>query len=126
MHGYKHTYPFWLRLWHWFNALLFLTLIATGLSMQYSNQNFQPISFKNAVNIHNIAGILLTAAYLFFLAGNILSGNNRFYGFNKKEIKDQVIKQLNYYVSGIFKKQQAPYPATESEKFNPLQKPATC
>ena len=33
MTGAHYLYPFWLRLWHWINALLFLTLIVTGLSM---------------------------------------------------------------------------------------------
>ena len=31
------AYPLWLRFWHWGNAVLFVTLLITGLSMHYSN-----------------------------------------------------------------------------------------
>ena len=36
--------PLWLRLWHWLNALCFLVLIATGLSMHFSDLERPPAS----------------------------------------------------------------------------------
>jgi len=34
-----YLYPKWIRLWHLFNALLFILLIVTGISMQYTGRN---------------------------------------------------------------------------------------
>ncbi len=56
-----YLYPVWVRLWHLVNALLYLFLIITGLSMQYSNPEYPMIRFDIAVSMHNISGILLTA-----------------------------------------------------------------
>ncbi len=117
-----YLYPLWLRLWHWFNAVLCLLLIITGISLQYSGPDFPLMRFDLAVSIHNIAGFLLTISYLVFIPANIISKNNRFYKFSRKGFIRENAEQFKYYTRGMFLKQKPPFPITEERKFNPLQK----
>ncbi len=119
-----YLYPVWLRLWHAINALMFLTLLVTGISLQYSNPDYQLIRFDYAVSIHNIAGIIIAFNYLIFLFGNLLTGNAQFYKLRRKGLVDKLLKQMNYYLSGTFKGEHTPFPVTKKRKFNPLQKVA--
>jgi thiosulfate reductase cytochrome b subunit len=117
-----YLYPVWIRLWHWFNALLYLVLIMTGLSMQYSNPEFPMLRFDLAVSIHNTCGILLSLNYLVIILGNIITTNGRFYKINRKGFIRELLSQADYYLFGIFKGKKAPYPINGERKFNPLQK----
>jgi thiosulfate reductase cytochrome b subunit len=117
-----YLYPIWIRIWHMINALLFLLLIVTGLSMQYSNPDITIIRFDLAVSIHNICGIILFFNYGIIIIGNIFTENGKFYRLKWKKTKSQIPGQIRYYVSGIFRGEKPPYPVTEKRKFNPLQK----
>ena len=115
-------YPLWLRLWHWTNALLFLVLIVTGISMHYSSPANTILPFQWARLLHNTAGYLLTVAYLYFVIGNLLTPNGRQYVPTRGELADGVVRQLRYYLLGIFRGDPHPYDQSLSAKFNPLQK----
>lgn len=117
-----YHYPLWLRIWHWINALACLALIFTGLVMQYASQEFMLLGFENAVLVHNTAGILLVVSYPVFLFGNIFTRNGMYYRFNVKTIWGDIIKQMRYYVFGLFKGEESPFPVNTDRKFNPLQK----
>ena len=116
-----YHYPVYIRLWHLLNALFFLALIMTGLSMQYSNPDSPFISFPLSVKLHNISGIGLTANYLIFFIGNIISGNGKHYREPLKNLDKKYYLQVKYYISGFFKREKPPYPVTEKNKFNPSQ-----
>ena len=115
-----YLYPVWLRIWHMMNALLCLTLIVTGLSIQFSNPSTL-MKFNKAVSVHNIAGVLLAASYLIFFLGNLFTKNGSYYVIPIKGTVDRLMKQFHYYTIGIFKKEPAPFPVNEEENFNPLQ-----
>lgn len=117
-----YLYPVWIRLWHLFNALLFLLLIFTGLSMQYSNPEYPMIRFDIAVSIHNTSGILLSINYLIILFGNIFTPNGIFYRIRLKGFYQELLAQARYYLFGIFRGEKAPFPINGDRKFNPLQK----
>lgn len=117
-----YLYPLWVRIWHMFNALLFLILIFTGLSLQYSSMEFALIPFNYAVSIHNIAGIALAIGFVFYLFANRFTSNGTYYQFKLKGLYKRVMKQFKYYAFGIFKKEKPPYPISKKRKFNPLQK----
>ena len=117
-----YLYPVWVRLWHIFNALLFLALVFTGLTLQYTSKDFTIIPFNYSISIHNYAGIILSAFYVFFLTANRWTGNGNYYQFPIKGMMERVMKQFRYYSYGIFKKEKAPFPITKKRKFNPLQK----
>lgn len=117
-----YLYPIWLRIWHAINALMFLTLILTGISLQFSNPEAPLIRFDFAVTYHNIAGVILSINYLIFLLGNLTTGNGKFYKIRLKGLVDQLIKQIKYYMFGTFKGEHTPFPVNKERKFNPLQK----
>ncbi len=116
-----YLYPKWLRLWHIINALLCLTLIFTGLSMQFSSKETILLNFFTSVRIHDITGISLAVNYLLFFIGNLATANKRHYRIPAKGFTGNIIKQLKYYLSGMFKGKKAPFPTTEEQKFNPVQ-----
>jgi thiosulfate reductase cytochrome b subunit len=117
-----YLYPVWIRIWHLVNALMFLILIITGISMQFANtESNSVIRFDMAVNIHNTCGIILTINYLVYLIANFVSGNFKYYKLELSTIKERLIRQAKYYTFGIFKNEPAPFPVNESRKFNPLQ-----
>lgn len=117
-----YLYPVWLRLWHALNALFFLILLATGLSMQYSDISLPLIRFDWAVTAHNIAGVGITISYFLFLSGNLFTTNGKHYRLRLKGLGSDLLAQGKYYLFGIFKKQIPPFPVTTRSKFNPLQR----
>ncbi len=119
-----YLYPKWIRLWHLFNAVLFIILIITGLSMQYTGKDNPAyvVGFAKAVKWHNAAAILLTINYIVFVTGNMITKNGRYYRSERKNYINNLIRQLQYYSFGMFKGEKKPFPITEKEKFNPLQK----
>jgi thiosulfate reductase cytochrome b subunit len=116
-----YLYPVWIRLWHLFNAILCLTLIITGISMQFSNPKFPMIRFDVAVSIHNIVGIILCVNYLLFFLGNMATHNGKYYKLIFPGLSSRVMTQFRYYTRGLFKGEMAPYPLNSERKFNPLQ-----
>jgi thiosulfate reductase cytochrome b subunit len=92
--------------------------------MQYTGKSDYAlvVGFAKAVKWHNIAAVLLVLNYIFFVAGNILTDNGRYYRISKKNFLSDVNKQLKYYSLGIFKGEKHPFPLTPDRKFNPLQK----
>lgn len=119
-----YLYPKWVRGWHILNALLFLVLIVTGLSMQYTEvqDSFPVIGFAWAVKWHNFAAVILTFNYIFFVTGNLLTKNGRYYRISKQNFWSDLWTQLKYYSRGMFRGEKHPFPVTQLRKFNPLQK----
>lgn len=117
-----YLYPVWLRIWHGINALCIVVLILSGISLHYAGRSFLLIDFQSAITMHNLAGLLLSVNYLIFVSGNILSGNGRYYRIKVQGLSERIIKQIKYYVSGMFKGESAPFPVSVKRKFNPLQK----
>jgi thiosulfate reductase cytochrome b subunit len=117
-----YFYPVWLRIWHGLNAIGILTLIFSGISMQSSIESANLLSFKSVINLHNIAGILVTLSYFLYFTGNLVTPNGKFYIIKPKGFLKRPIQQAIYYAWGMFHGMKAPYPISEKRKFNPLQK----
>lgn len=117
-----YFYPVWLRIWHGFNALGIITLIITGLSMQSSVETSQVAGFNVFVNLHNIAGIVVTLSYTCFFIGNLVTSNGKYYIIKSQGFFKKPIKQIRYYTWGMFHGETSPFPLSEKRKFNPLQK----
>jgi len=119
-----YLYPKWIRAWHLINAIMFLILIITGISMQYTDKGNPAyvVGFAKAVKWHNFAALVLIINYIFFVTGNILTNNGRFYRLGEKGFLSNLQKQMRYYSWGMFKGEKHPFPVTEERKFNPLQK----
>src|SRR5450759_4220067 len=119
-----YLYSKWIRVWHVVNAVMFIILIITGLSMQYTDKENASyvVGFAKAVKWHNFAAMILTVSYIIFVAGNLLTTNGRYYRTSKDNFLEDLFKQLKYYSWGMFQGEKHPFPVTEERKFNPLQK----
>ena len=117
-----YLYPKWIRLWHVTNALMFLALIVTGISLHYSSVDNSLIPFQTSVGIHNICAIILSVNYGVYVIGNMITGNGRYYRKWRKNLWPKLWKQFVFYAVGIFKDEPHPFPITKKQKFNPLQK----
>ncbi len=119
-----YLYPKWIRIWHVLNAILFIILIVTGLSMQYTDMgnDSYTVGFAKAVKWHNVAAMILTASYIVFFIGNLVTGNGKYYRIRKENFWSDLMKQGRYYAFGMFKGEKPPFPVTMERKFNPLQK----
>lgn len=119
-----YLYPKWVRAWHLTNAILFLILIVTGISLQFSGQKepFVLVSFKTAVSWHNTAAFLLVLSYVVFIIGNFATGNIRHYRNRSNSMLKDLVTQFHYYRRGMFRGEPHPFPVTKDSKFNPLQR----
>jgi thiosulfate reductase cytochrome b subunit len=111
--------PAWLRVWHWSNAALIITLATTGASLHWSEAEVIP--FALAARIHDIAGLALVALYVFFVIANIVSGNWWQYVPKPGGFVHRCLRQIRFYMWGIFRGEPHPYPPTKEANFNSLQ-----
>ena len=116
-----YLYPRYIRLWHALNAVFCLFLIASGISMQFSNPKVPLIRFDVAVTVHNIFGILLIVNYLLFFLGNLFTWNGKYYKIAFRGFYERLMMQFRYYIRGIFKGENPPFQINKELKFNPLQ-----
>ncbi len=114
-----YFYPTWLRIWHGINAIGIILLIISGYLMQSGSAGG---TFQFMVNMHNIAGIIVSVNYLVFVVANVVTGNGRYYIIKPKNFLKRPMKQAYYYAWGMFHGMKKPYPLSENRKFNPLQK----
>lgn len=118
-----YLYPKWIRLWHLLNAVLVVLLILTGISIRYPGDDMKFIfELTKASRWHNIASVLLTLSYIFFVVGNYMTANGKYYKLQRKNLWSDMGKQLRYYACGIFRGEKKPFPVSLEQKFNPLQK----
>lgn len=119
-----YLYSKWVRLWHFVNALLIIILIISGMSMQFTGSDAPSLTggFAGAVRWHNITAIVLIISYIGFVAGNIITGNGKYYRICKKDINTGIGRQMKYFIHGMFKNEDQPFPVTLENKFYPLQK----
>lgn len=116
-----YLYSVWVRSWHWINALLFLLLMLSGASMHFAGTPWL-LDFETARPVHNVSGILLTLGWFLFVAGNLRTGNGRFYRVRFRGLLRRLRDQSYYYAVGIFRNAPHPFHPSASEKFNDLQK----
>ncbi|MBF0178822.1 MAG: cytochrome b/b6 domain-containing protein [Magnetococcales bacterium] len=121
MNTTTELYPVWIRVWHWSNALSFLALLVTGVSLHFAEPGAPLIPFETARVVHNLFGILLGCGWLAFVIGNLWSRNGIHYRPRPQGLLVRLLIQGRFYGIGIFRGQPHPFPATRDAKFNPLQ-----
>lgn len=119
-----YLYPKWIRAWHVLNAVLFIVLIITGLNIHYADGGSPSAAMKSAASVrwHNFASVLLIINYIFYITGNIITKNGKYYRISGKGFIGDLYLQLRYYLYGMFRGEKLPFPVSEEQKFNPLQK----
>jgi thiosulfate reductase cytochrome b subunit len=113
--------PVWIRLWHWANALLIITLAITGISLHFADPKLPLVEFSLAARIHDVAGVALVALYAFFVVANIVSGNWWQYVPKQPGVLERCKVQARWYLIGIFKGEPHPYRVSEEANFNAMQ-----
>lgn len=111
-----------IRLWHWSNALLFMLLLVSGLL-----NHFDVGSIKDRatlVAMHDLCGYLLLISWVGFVLINAFGGNGHHYVIDRKSWGKRAFMQVRFYLYGIIKGEDHPFPATQRAKFNPLQQAA--
>lgn len=121
MNNSTELYPLWLRIWHWSNALSFIVLILTGISLRFASPEIPLIPFNAARILHNIFGLLLLAGWLLFIFGLFYTGKSIHYRLRLPGLFDRLKIQALFYGVGIFRHAPHPFPAKAHCKFNPLQ-----
>jgi thiosulfate reductase cytochrome b subunit len=117
---YIHPLP--VRVWHWINAIGFVTMILTGTQIRYIDV-FTALSFRTAVTVHNWTGLLLIGNYFIWLLFYLFSDKIRVYHPELSPAKHfrASFRQLQYYGYGIFKGSPNPHQVSAYDKFNPMQ-----
>jgi thiosulfate reductase cytochrome b subunit len=111
------------RSWHWIHGLCATFLVISGIHLRFPDVLPVCISLQNAVELHNLSGILLLVSYLFWIA----------YRLHRKDLTDRlpmlrrrmivdIINILHYYWYSIFVGDRLPHEFTERTGSDPLQR----
>jgi thiosulfate reductase cytochrome b subunit len=103
------------RFWHWFQALLIITMLTTGFEIHGS---WALLGFKSAVSIHTTAAWTLVGLWVFAIFWHLTTGQWRQYILTT----DKMMAVARFYSVGIFKGEQHPFKVTALQKHNPLQR----
>ena len=117
---YVHPLP--VRIWHWINALGFVTMIVTGIQIRYVGL-IDLFSFRAAVTVHNSVGFVLIANFFVWLLFYLFSDKITVYhpDLNPTRHFRKSLRQALYYGYGIFKGDPNPHHISAYEKFNAMQ-----
>ena len=116
-----YMYGVYERLWHWLQTVAILMLLFTGLII-HKPEMFGVFSFPFVVQVHNIIGFILVANALLAAFYHFASGEIRQYIPQPRGFFSQAFVQVEYYLRGIFRREEHPFEKTPDRKLNPLQK----
>jgi thiosulfate reductase cytochrome b subunit len=117
---YVHPLP--VRIWHWINALGFVTMIVTGFQIRYVGL-IDIMSFRTAVVLHNWIGFVLIANFFVWLLFYLFSDKITVYHPDLSPTRQfrRSFRQMWYYGYGIFKGEPNPHHISAYQKFNAMQ-----
>ncbi len=116
---YLHSLP--LRIWHWANALVVISLIITGFKLRLIGVAASP-AHNAPLLMHRYAGWAMVISSAFWMAYGLLSGHlARHYTLRRHDMKAG-LTQAKFYLFSIFRGEENPFRPSPGGKFNPLQK----
>jgi thiosulfate reductase cytochrome b subunit len=110
-----------LRLWHWTNALLMLALAVTGMRLHFGGREKPVLTFEQAFDVHNVVGVAMVLLTVVFFVRAVRTGDAKQYLGRPEDGVAGILRQVGYYLGGIFRGADHPYHATPERRFNPLQ-----
>lgn len=116
---YLHT--LYERIWHWWQALAIILLLGTGLEV-HAPDDVRILGFANAVAVHNVLGAMLVLNAIFGLFYELSSGRIRSFLPEPRDFTSLAVRQVVYYLKGIFAGAPHPIEKTPDKRLNPLQK----
>ena len=103
------------RFWHWAQAALIIVLLISGFEIHGA---YQMLGFEDAVTTHRTTAWSLVTLWIFAIFWHLTTGEWRQYIPTRKKLG----AMINYYLLGIFIREQHPYRQTMLRKHNPLQR----
>lgn len=113
-----YMYSGFLRLWHWLQALLVLTLLVTGFEVHGS---YVLLGVGQAVAYHKLAAWALIGLWALAWFWHITTGEWKQY---IPSPSDRLLAMVRYYALGIFKGEPHPFHKDRWHRHNPLQRMA--
>ncbi len=113
-------YPFYERVWHWLMAGGVILLLITGMAIHFTEKDFI-IPIHIVVVIHNTLAIIVVINAIFALFYYMVTREIKQFLPPVKSFITEMIAQIKYYGSGIFKGAPHPLEKTPQRKLNPLQ-----
>ena len=110
-----YIYRLFERIWHWAQAALIISLLATGFEVHGSYGLF---GFERAVDYHTIAAWSLIGLWVFAIFWHLITGEWRQY----IPTLEKIDVMMKYYSAGILKGEPHPFRKTVRKKHNPLQR----
>jgi thiosulfate reductase cytochrome b subunit len=111
-------YSRFLRLWHWLQALLVITLLATGFEV---HGTIKLLGYEQAASYHRLAAWTLLGLWVLAWFWHITTGEWKQY---IPSPVDRIIAMMRYYGLGIFKGEPHPFHKDRWHRQNPLQRMA--
>jgi len=103
------------RFWHWAQAFLIVFLAVTGFEVHGSYRLF---GFEKAVFFHLTASYLLLGLIVFAIFWHFTTEGWRHYIPTTRNL----LAQVRFYFSGMFRGEEHPVKKTELSKLNPIQR----
>jgi thiosulfate reductase cytochrome b subunit len=115
-----YLYGAYERIWHWLMAFSVIMLIVTGLEVHFP-EGLRIFGFTSAVNLHNIAALVMMANAFLSLFYHLASGGIRQFVPPKENFFGSLLAHINFYSAGIFAGEPHPMTKSHDNKLNPLQ-----
>ena len=112
------VYSFFLRFWHWAQALLIGTLLLTGFEV---HGTYVLLGFGRAADLHSLAAWTLLGLWALAWFWHITTGEWKQY---IPSPVDRIVAMLRYYALGIFRGEPHPFHKDRWHRHNPLQRMA--
>lgn len=113
-----YLYSRFLRLWHWLQAVLVITLLVTGFEVHGSHAL---LGFERAAELHRAAAWTLMGLWTLAWFWHLTTGEWKQY---IPSPMDRVLAMMRYYGLGIFKGEPHPFHKGRWQRHNPLQRMA--
>jgi Ni/Fe-hydrogenase b-type cytochrome subunit len=110
------------RVWHWLQAAAIVALILTGFQLHYPDRLPLVGSMANAVHVHSWLGLALIANAFLGLFYHFTAEKYHHFLPRMDDFTTGAVRQLHFYLYGIFKGEPHPFEADAVHKLNPIQK----
>jgi len=108
------------RIWHWLQALGIGLLMLTGVAIHLPAR-LGWLPFATAVALHNILGLALVANAFLGMFYYVTTGVIRQYLPEPRDFVSLSVRQVRYYLQGIFHGAAHPLEKSVQRRLNPLQ-----
>ncbi|MBN1653544.1 MAG: cytochrome b/b6 domain-containing protein [Deltaproteobacteria bacterium] len=115
-----YVYSIYDRVWHWIMALCGVVLLVTGFKI-HLGPAWSWFDMAAAVTTHNWAALALMANAFLTLFYHLTTNTLQKYIPAASNLLERILRQLDYYLRGIFRGASNPMVKTPKRRLNPLQ-----